>query len=215
MTARQPVTPDDLRAAAALECEALLKVTDAEWDAMPPKMTWTRKATIVHTVGALHFYATQLASGSSKATGFAPTFRPDAERIDKKDLPGLLMSSAAILARIADGSPVGARGLHPAGCPDAEGFLAMGCVEVLMHAWDTVSGTSASLTAPDDMSERVVRRLFPWSPAGAPGWQALLFETGRAEIDGCESPGDMWMWHNDPLDEWDGTVKRSERWRGR
>ena len=212
MTARQPVTPDDLRAAAALACEALSKVTAAEWDLMPPKMTWKRRATIIHNIGALHFYTTQLASGSKEPVA---TFRPDPVGTETADLPALVASSAAILARVAEASPPDTRAFHPAGSPDPEGYLAMACVEVLMHAWDTVSGTSSSIIAPGDLSSRVVRRLFPWSATGASGWQALLFETGRGELEGSESPGDMWMWHNAPLDEWDGQVRRSERWKGR
>jgi hypothetical protein len=212
MAARQPVTPDDLRAAAVIVREGLSKVAGAEWEVMPPKMTWTRKATIVHTIGALHLYATQLASGSRERVA---TFWPDPVRTETRDLPALVVSGAAILARVAEASSPGTRGFHPQGSPDPEGFLAMGCVEVLMHAWDTVNGTAASVTAPDDLSARVVRRLFPWSPADAPGWQALLFETGRGELAGHESPGDVWMWHNPPLDEWDGKVRRSDRWKGR
>ena len=209
---RDPVTPDDLRKAAAIAREALSQVADDAWDVMPPRMTWTRKATIIHTIGAMHFYSTGLASGSREPPA---TFRPDPARIDTADLPALVTSGAAILARVAEASPHGTRGFHPAGSPDPEGYLAMGCVEILMHAWDTVNGTPGSIEAADDMSERIVRRLFPWSATGASGWQALLFETGRGELEGRESPGDMWMWHNAPLDEWDGKVRRSDRWKRR
>ena len=210
--ARKPVTPDDLRASAAIARETLSKLSDAEWNAVPPHMTWTRRDTAIHSISANNNYATQLASGIPAGVA---GFRPDYQGIETAKIPELITSVAAVHARVAEASPPGTRGFHPAGSPDPEGFLGMGCIEILMHAWDAVDGTTVEIVAPDDLSERIVRRMFPWSSVDAPGWQALLFETGRGEISGLESPGDSWMWHNAPLDEWNGEVRRSERWKGR
>lgn len=157
---RVPVSPDDIRVCASISSEALQQVSGASWDKEPPEMTWTRKNTASHFIGALQFYATQLASGSPD---FVPTLRQDNAAIELKDLPGLVTSGSAILARVAEGSPPGTRGFYGAGSPDAEGYLYMGCAEIILHTWDIVSGTPVNLTPADDMCDRIVRRLFPWS----------------------------------------------------
>lgn len=209
---REPVSPDDLRLCASISSEALDQVRADSWDEKPPGMTWTRKNTATHTIGALHFYATQLASGSPE---YVATFRPNPDAVESKDLLALVKSSAAILARVAEASPPGTRGFYGAGSPDAEGYLAMGSAEIILHTWDIVAGLPNNVAPPDDLCDRIIGRLFPWSSDAISGWDALLFETGRKQIEGLKSPEDSWGWQSAPLEEWDGTPKRWDSWKGR
>lgn len=91
---------------------------------------------------------------------------------------------------------------------DAEAFLAMGCVEILLHGYDAVVGTDAEFDPDNDLCLRILGRLFPWAPLDADGWRTLLWATDRGELSGQEYLGESWMWHNDLLSEWEGTIRR-------
>ncbi len=206
---RQPVTPEDLIAAGISARDALAQLTEAQWQQKPPRMDWTRFIVGSHICGALQFYATQLAAGSDKYT---PTIRLDEAAIKAEDWPELVNSQSVLLATVARGVPAEARAWHPSGPPDVEGFLATGCTEVLLHSWDAMQGTEIGFVAGEQIADRVLRRLFPWASQDTPRWQTLLFATGRGELGGHESPGEQWMWHSNPLDEWDGEEPRSDMW---
>ncbi|MBT4516260.1 MAG: hypothetical protein HOC77_14355 [Chloroflexi bacterium] len=210
--ARDPVTIDDLIISGAAAHTVLAQITASGWSDRPPNMEWTRLVTVTHICSALLFYATQLAVGSGK---HEETIRPDESTMTGEKLPELLISQCKLLAAVAKGSPPNTRGFHPVGQPDAEGFLAMGCTEILLHTWDAMAGTGIEFKGDDGVADRVLRRLLPWAPTETPRWQTFLFATGRGELPGYESPGDRWMWHNDPLEEWDGHEKRSDHWVGR
>jgi hypothetical protein len=96
------------------------------------------------------------------------------------------------------------------GMADTNGFLAMGCDEILVHEWDAVRGLGDELTPPADLAERVLRRLFPWTPTDETPWPTLLWANGRAELPSRERLGPDWAWHCAPLDVWDGTVPRQD-----
>ena len=98
---------------------------------------------------------------------------------------------------------------------DVEGFLAMGCVEILLHGYDTVAGTDAEFDPDHELCQRVLGRLFPWAPLDKPGWLTLLWATGRGELEGQDFLGESWAWHNDLLSEWEGNLPNSTRWIGR
>lgn len=210
--ARTPVSYEDLLKSGEAARSALINLTDTEWQAKPPNMTWTRLETVSHVCSALQGYATQLAAGTLQREA---RLQPDPNSMTSDLLPGLVLSGTRILAAVSRGMPPETRGWHSAGSPDPEGFLAMGCAEVLLHCWDVVNGTGETFEADDDLSEHTLRRLFPWSPANTPPWQTLLFATGRIELPVHESPGDGWGWHNAPLDEWDGKEVRFDEWVGR
>jgi hypothetical protein len=69
-----------------------------------------------------------------------------------------------VLAAVARASKPGVRAFHPAGMADAEGFLAMGCDEILVHTGDIAEGLGIAVAPPADLCQRVVARLFPWAP---------------------------------------------------
>jgi hypothetical protein len=89
---------------------------------------------------------------------------------------------------------------------DPEGFVAMGCVELLVHGADAAAGLDVELRPPDGLCERVVRRLFPSATHPAPPWDLLLWATGRLALPDVAALDESWRWHAGPLDEWDGAV---------
>ena len=91
----------------------------------------------------------------------------------------------------------------------ADGFLAMGCDEILVHGWDAVRGFGGKFAVPEDLARPVLRRLFPWAPTDAPPWPALLWANGRVDLPGQPRQGPDWLWHCAPLEEWDGTVQQA------
>lgn len=167
----------------------------------------------MHICQALGAYASNLALGKSDSSPLIPV---DEDAAKPVDLPELVRGQTLLLASVARGVPSNTRGWHSAGLPDVEGFLAMGCTEVLLHCWDAVRGTGTEFVADEAVSDHVLQRLFPWipegTPKGTPRWQTLLLATGRDELEGHESPGERWMWQNAPLEEWNGQELRSDRW---
>lgn len=212
MTEREPVTAEDLVTCGNAVQKVLQEIPGGLWTAKPPNMTWTRLVTASHICGALLFYATQLANGSPTYT---QTINQNESLMTGENLPELVKAQSMLLAAVSRGVPPNARAWHGSGSPDSEGYLAMGCAEVLLHCWDIVGGTGHVFSGDDTIASRIVQRLFPWSPTDTPGWQTLLFATGRGELAGHESPGQNWEWQNAPLDEWDGNERRSDRWVGR
>ncbi len=95
---------------------------------------------------------------------------------------------------------------------DAEGFLAMGCAEILLHTDDIAAalGLPAPFRPPADLCRRVVQRIFPWAPpeTEADPWDALRWAAGRIALPGHDRLDANWWWHCAPLSEWDGTVHR-------
>ncbi len=200
---REPVTTDDLRASAGMASNILGKLTTSDWIGQAANLEWTRKQTAAHVVRAYAHYILSLANlATERPPGLVSV--PDSST-PEEILAGLPLWGE-VLANIASASPSNARAYHGWGYSDAEGFLAMGCAETLVHFYDISLGIT-EIEMPTGIVERVVRRLFPWAPIESDPWCALLWSTGRAEIDGFESPGAGWVWHNEPLEEWDGTVK--------
>jgi hypothetical protein len=87
------------------------------------------------------------------------------------------------------------------------GFAAMGCDEVLVHGADLAAAFGLTYDPPRDVCERVLRRIFPWAPADAEPWAALLWANGREPL-GDVPTERRWLWHCAPLDEWDGKPRR-------
>lgn len=207
--ARQPVTPEDLITSGVAVRDALAQLSEAQWHEKPPRMDWTRFITGMHICQALGAYAANLALAERMRKPLIPV---DEDRAKSAVVPELVRGQAVLLASVARGVPPDTRGWHSTGLPDIEGFLAMGCAEVLLHCWDAAQDTDISFAGDESVADHVLQRLFPWAPTDTPRWQTLLFATGRGELEGHESPGERWMWQNAPLDEWDGTEPRSDAW---
>jgi hypothetical protein len=122
----------------------------------------------------------------------------------------LLGTFATVLARVIDGSPPGARGWHPHGLADASGFAAMACDELLVHTDDSARGLGVPFAPPTPLVRATLERLFPWAPAGADPWPALLWSNGRVALPGHPRQA-RWRWHCAPLEEWDGVNPADRR----
>jgi hypothetical protein len=114
-----------------------------------------------------------------------------------------------LLARVVEASPPGARGWHDAGMADATGFLAMGCDETLVHAYDVTEALGLAFDPPRDVCDRTVRRLFPWAPDHDDPWERLQWCNGRLPLPDQPRLTHGWGWQCAPLDEWDGVARIS------
>jgi hypothetical protein len=117
------------------------------------------------------------------------------------------------LCEVARAAAPETRGFHVYGRPDRDGYIAMGCVEMLVHTDDIASGLGISFTPPVDLVRGALARLFPWAPADTDAWQTLQWATGRLDLSGYPRVAPDWAWHASPLSEWDGTVKTQASYR--
>jgi hypothetical protein len=193
------VTGDDLRAAAVAARELFAQVPDG--GAAVPLLGTDVAGVAAHIASSLTWYATDLVAGPVEVTAFDLVRRPDA---DLAELLAQLRAAAEVLARVVDAADPAERGAHEWGLADASGFAGMGCAELLLHTWDVADGRELTWAPPGPLADVVRARLFPWAPADAEPWAALLWATGRGELPGREQVT-SWRWHCAPLSEWDGT----------
>lgn len=198
------VTPEDLEQAAASCVATLAPHTGADWSAGVPDLEWTRLQTAAHVCGALVYYAGQLGTRSPERR---PSIWTRDEAASPDDVVSAVQTTAAILAAVARATPPGTRAYHRMGQADASGFLAMGCAEILVHTWDLAGALGLAYTGPPDVTDRTVRRLFPWAPGHPDPWARLLWSCGRAPLDDLPRQDEDWVWHCAPLEEWDGVAR--------
>ncbi len=196
---------DDLAKAAASCRTALEPALDEDWDARAGDLNWTCQRTLDHVVDTLFFYAVMLATRA--------TVRPTAARNgdagrSPRELLEIVASAAAVLADVVRAAPPDTRAFHPAGMTDREGFVALGCEEILVHTYDIALGLGCPYDPPHELVERVLWRLFPWAPHNHDAWLTLKWACGRVALPDRARLDPSWYWHSAPLSEWDGTVKR-------
>jgi hypothetical protein len=196
------VIGDDLRAVRIAVQELFAQVPDG--GAAVPLLGTDVVGVAAHITSCLVWYADDLVAGPVEVTAFDLVRRPDA---DLAEVLAQLQAAAEVLARVVDAADPAERGAHDWGLADASGFAGMGCAEMLLHTWDVADGRELSWTPPALLADTVRARLFPWAPADADPWAALLWATGRGELPGRE-PVTSWRWHCAPLSEWDGTQPR-------
>ena len=196
------VRTDDLLHAASVAFDALAPLAGEDWDRPAGTLEWSCRTTLDHVVDALVFYSTQLAT---RAQERAPSLRAGDPTASVERLLGSVTSGAAVLAEVASAAGPGVRAYHRSGMADAEGFLAMGCDEVLVHASDIAAGLGAGFAPPDELCATVLARLFPWAPHGHGAWETLRWANGRGALGDVAQLGPDWSWHCAPLDEWDGS----------
>lgn len=207
MEERVPLEPGDLMRAAGACRAALEPCLEADWEVAAGDLEWSCRRTLDHVADALLFYAVHLAARAGERL---PVVRDGDPERTPAELLGVVDGAAAILAAVARAAPASARGFHPAGMADPEGFVAMGCEEILVHASDVASGLGVAFDPPRDLCERVCRRIFPWAPRDGDPWSALLWAAGRIALPDRARLDEDWYWHCAPLAEWDGTVKRRQ-----
>lgn len=209
MNERIPVTSSDIRAAAELCADSVLRLDKDLWDKLAYGLEWTRSQTIAHISSSLSHYASILGARDRDNPGTRGLSFGEGSI---EAAAWSVRTGGAALGAVADSTPPETRAFHRTGMPDVEGFLAMGCVEILLHGHDAVVGTDAEFDPNDEMCKRILGRLFPWAPQDKPGWLALLWATGRGDLEDRENLGETWMWHNDLLTEWEGEIPDSTYW---
>ncbi len=202
---RSPLDPDDLLLAAGLAAECLSVAAEADWEVPTGSLSWSCHTTLDHTVDTLLWYSVQLAT-EARRTFPSPRRGDPAGKVPF--LLTTLRSSATILAAVVRAAGPTVRAFHPAGMADAEGFTAMGCDEILVHAGDIALGLGISFEPPSDLCSAVLARLFPWAPADDDPFAELLWANGRVALADRPRLAPDWSWQCEPLDEWDGTIPR-------
>jgi len=197
------VRPNDVVEAAHLVGDALEPVADEDWTVRAGSLNWDVATTVTHMAGATAKYALCLSSAATRYIALQLVRYPGAST---HDLLGAVAATARSLATVADAAPATTRAYHASGMADPEGFVAMACVELLVHGADAATGLKVELHPPDGLCERVVRRLFPWVTHPAPPWDLLLWATGRLALPEVAALDESWRWHAAPLDEWDGAL---------
>lgn len=199
------LAPDDLLLAASSCRSCLEPALDRDWSVRAGDLEWDCRRTLDHIIDTLFLYAAYLAS---RATGRLSPPRNGDPAASPEQLLQTAGAAAAVLAEVARAAPEGTRAFHPGGMTDVPGWLSMACEEVLVHTNDIAQGLGLTFHPPDDLSEKIVTRLFPWAPIEPDPWDALRWAAGRIALPDRERLDPNWGWHPAPLSEWDGTIKR-------
>jgi len=206
--AHRRVRPDDVLRAAAVAESALQPHVGADWSVRAGGLEWSVETTVVHIIGALAKESLYLASRSTRFIAVGMGKFRDAT---PAELVGSIAPAAQALANVARATPEGVLAYHATGMTDAEGYLAMGCGEVLMHTWDACRGLGDEFVGPDGLSSAILARTFPWVEVGESPWQTLLWAFGRVQR-GDEAPiPDGIPGLRTPLADWDGTPPQPRR----
>ena len=204
-TTEATLTAEDLFVAASMCRDSLAPALDRDWSVPAGDLTWDCRRTLDHIGDALALYAVHLAT---RATARRPPARNGDPDRSPEELLSVVEATAAVLAEVVRATPAGTRAFHPAGMADPEGFVAMGCEEILIHTADIAQGLGIPFRPPDDLTGRVLGRLFPWAPRDTEPWASLCWASGRIALPDRDRLGPDWYWHCAPLAEWDGTVKK-------
>ncbi|MCH0539270.1 GNAT family N-acetyltransferase [Streptomyces sp. MUM 203J] len=176
---------------------ALRGVTDRDWSVPAAGLEWSCHNTAVHIADDFLGYATQLTGRS--ADGYVP-FGISAEPGTSPDgLVRVIEATGRLFSAAVLTTPPAVRAWHPYGDAGADGFAAMGVVEVLVHTHDILTALGEPDWQPSGhLCTRVLERLFPHTPRGDDPWRRLLWATGRGERDGLPRLG-AWRWYADPI----------------
>lgn len=202
------VRPDDVLRAADVAGSALQPHVGADWSVRAGGLEWSVETTVVHFIGALAKESLYLAS---RATRFIAVGMVKFRDATPSELVGSIAPAAQALANVARSTPEGALAYHSTGMTDAEGYLAMGCAEVLVHTWDACCGLGVDFVGPSDLSSAILARTFPWVEVEESSWHTLLWAFGRVQR-GDEVPiPDGLPGLRTPLEDWDGTPPQPRR----
>jgi hypothetical protein len=197
----------DLRRAASFLVDTLGGVVSGDsWQIVAAPTDWCCRETLDHVANALCGYAVSLANRLTHRRRHHP--RNGDPSASPADLLEVIESFAGILAAVSEAILTDRRAFHPAGMADRDGFVAMGCDEILVHGHDVATALGLDFVPPSDLAARVVTRLFPWAPDGADRWAVLLWANGRIALDGRDRLEPDWCWHCAPLSEWNGQPHR-------
>jgi len=198
---------NDVRRSAAFVTDTLRPSLDRDdWARITQTTEWTCRNTLDHMVDALCGYAASLANLFTERPPHHP--RNGDPSASPTELLQLVSTFAGVLSEVTKAAAITDRAFHRAGMADRDGFVAMGCDEVLIHGYDIATTFRAVYEPPSDLAARVLTRLFPWAPEDGNPWERLLWANGRSPLEDHDQLGPEWWWHCAPLEEWNGEVKR-------
>lgn len=204
-----PVGGEHVRQAVAHCVDALRGVPAPQWRARAGGLEWTCWETLEHLADDLLTYALRFGLAQPIAVPRVP-LRISSERPDgpanvifgdheagPEGLLTVVEACGGLLATVVDATDPTTLAPHVFGASDPEGFAAMGVVETLVHTHDIAEGLNRAWEPPQDLSERVLTRLFPDVPVVDTPWSTLLWATGRMETP--DRPRrTTWRWHGAP-----------------
>lgn len=184
----------DVAGTTAFVATALEPAVGREWSVRAGQLEWSVEYTLEHIAGALSKYTLYLASRSSEFIAVRVASWPEASQRERIDA---ISSLGRSLGHVADATPPDVRAFHASGLFDREGYVALGCLEALIHGWDVAVGLELDFGPPNELVRPVVARLMPWLE---PTWEALISNTR------LENKDDSWRILSTPIAEWDGTI---------
>jgi uncharacterized protein (TIGR03083 family) len=203
MAVDRPVSAADLAATRDLVLAFLMSLSDRDWTAPVPDLDWTCAMTLRHMILGQTFYAAHLATRSPRRLKVP---RDVDAGIGIDALLDILLAQVSVLVAVIRDAPPEARSWHNSGMTDPSGYAAMGCDELLVHAWDIGRGFAVPFELPAALCERLVPRLFPmWAPIAGDPRDAFLWCNGRIPLPDRPRQSGDWGWWSRPLEEFDGT----------
>ncbi|WP_328306828.1 maleylpyruvate isomerase N-terminal domain-containing protein [Streptomyces sp. NBC_00442] len=204
------VRGEHVREAVAHCVRTVSGVPAARWRVPAGDLEWTCWETLEHLADDLLTYALRFGLAHPMGVDRVP-LRMSSDRPggpanvvfgDRAAGPeGLLTvveACGGLLAAAVDGAPATVLAPHVFGASDPEGFAAMGVTETLVHTYDIARGVQRDGAPPEELSRRVLARLFPDVAITDTASSALLWATGRVESPERPRRTD-WRWHGAPL----------------
>jgi len=178
---------------------------DQEWTEPGIATPWTPLRTLDHLVDTLLLYSGYVAR---RATARIQPPRNGDPSLPASELMDAFRLGTVILTAVLDDLEEGQRVFHPSGLADRTGWIGMACTEILVHTFDATRPAPGESRTVNTLCDDVVDRVLPWAPPGFPGWDRLLWATGRAGLGELRPEPADWWWQSAPLAEWDGTARR-------
>ena len=143
------ITPEHVLEAAEIVADSLAVHVAQDWSGRAGPLEWDVERTVTHMVAAPAKYTLYLAARSEKFIALTISKWPDATH---HELVASIRPIARGLAAVAKWVPADTRAFHADGPTDVNGFLAMACVELLVHADDALQGLGSRLDPPEDLA---------------------------------------------------------------
>jgi hypothetical protein len=170
------ITPEHVLESAEIVADSLTVHATRDWSVRAGPLEWDVERTVTHMVAAPAKYTLYLASASPEFIAVAVSKWPDATHAE---LVAAVRPIARGLAAIARCVPADTRAFHADGPTNVNGFLALACLELLVHADDALQGLGSRLEPPDDLAREVLNAQYPSTATSGSAWRALVLSTGR------------------------------------
>jgi len=163
---------------------------DRDWSVVAGDVDWSCWQTAAHIADDLFSYASQVVA--QPLGRYLPVEAAVDADATPEDLLYCIEMCGELLRLAVSAAPATARGWHPHGLSDPDGFAAMGVAETVVHTYDITVGLGLKWSPPAELSAAVLARLFPQAPAGDPS-AVLLWCTGRTRL--ADRPRlEEWRW---------------------